>query len=407
MQSIDSDIFTLHRRAQNCIAQNYLTNSKRPETFVKGVYPSHIKRGHGCWLWDHNDKKYLDFICGLGTNIIGYGHTQVNTAIAEQLNYGYSHSFGTHHEIELAEYMKGLFPFVDCWKFSKTGSEACNAAIKIARAATGRSLILSEGYHGHGDDFISLTEPALGVPKSPGFVRAIRALEVDTIHPGVAAVIVEPVITDWSNERRAWLQNLRDVCTKNEVLLIFDEVINGFRFPKFCVSNYWGITPDLLILGKAMANGMPLAAVGGKFSVMNKAEYFISSTYAGETLSLVAAKKTMELLQSKFDINTLWKQGQAFIDDFNTVCPELVRIEGYPTRGVFVGDATSKALFMQEACLAGMLFGPSWFFNYGLADEASNALSAIKAILGRIKRGEVKLKGELPKSPFAQKVRGQ
>jgi glutamate-1-semialdehyde 2,1-aminomutase len=187
--------------------------------------------------------------------------------------------------------------------------------------------------------------------------------------------------------------------------LIFDEVITGFRWPKFSVSAYTGITPDLIVLGKAVANGMPLAAVGGKKAVMNAAEYFVSSTYAGEVLSLAAAKKTMELLQSRFDVDWLWRQGQAFIDEFNSFAPDLVTIDGYPSRGVLKGEPLNKALFQQEACKAGLLFGPSWFFNFPAAKDWRDAMPPIKGIFMRLKTGNVKLEGELPKSPFAQKVR--
>lgn len=307
--------------------------------------------------------------------------------------------------------LKAFFPFTDAWKFLKTGSEACSAAIRIARAATGRSWVASDGYHGFHDSFVSLTEPAIGVPRWPNVgyreesTNPMHKLHsIDQITSSYAAVIIEPVITDWSDDRRRYLQELRETCTKHGVMLIFDEVITGFRWPKLSVSNCWGITPDLIVLGKAIANGMPLAAVGGKYAVMNGAEYFVSSTYAGETLSLVAAKKTIELLHIK-DMNWLWRKGQDFIDQFNSVCPEKVRLEGYPTRGILTGDPLCKALFMQEAVLAGMLWGPSYFYNFPLAEEAPHALGAIKAILGRIDRGEVKLKGEMPSSPFAQKVR--
>jgi glutamate-1-semialdehyde aminotransferase len=163
-----TDKFHWYRRAQDCIAQSALTNSKRVETFVKGVYPSHIERGQGAYLWDHSGKKYLDFVCGLGANILGYGNDVVNQAISSQLRHGASHSLPTHHEVEFAEGLKALFPFCDAFKFLKTGTEACMAAVKIARAKTGRKWIVSEGYHGWSDDFVSMTEPALGVePKTP------------------------------------------------------------------------------------------------------------------------------------------------------------------------------------------------------------------------------------------------
>lgn len=393
--------FTLHRRALDCIAQGYLTNSKRPESLVKGVYPTHLKRGHGCHVWDYEGKKYVDFITGLGTNIIGYSNERVNLAIAEQMIDGASLSFGTMKEIEAAEKVKETMPFIDCVKFLKTGTEACLAAVKIARGFTGRSLVLSEGYHGWSDGFVSLTPPATGcVPGQMELLKDSRSKIKDA-----AAVIVEPVMTDASKARIEWLYELKDECKKHGTLLIFDEVITGYRFPRFSVSSYFGIEPDLIVLGKAIANGMPLAAVGGKYAVMNGSDYFVSSTYAGETLSLVAAIKTMTLLQTKYDLSDLWERGQRFIDSFNEFWPSMLKIEGYPTRGVFVGDSFTKALFFQEACNAGLLFGPSFFFNFPLAEEASNALNTIKDIFMKLRTGSVVLKGEPPKSPFAQRVR--
>lgn len=395
----------MHRRALDCIAQGALTNSKRVESHVKGVYPSHLARGLGCHTWDYEGRKYIDFICALGTNLLGYANERVNQAIASQLKNGASLSLGTIHEIEAAEKVKELFPFVDAVRFLKTGSEACSAAVRIARAATGRALVLSEAYHGWHDDFVSLTAPAYGV-EPPNAQRCIRNLNLDWIGPDVAAVIIEPVITDWSDERRAWLQKVRDLCTKHGVMLIFDEIITGFRWPRFSVASYWNITPDLICLGKGIANGMPLAAVGGKYAVMNTPnEFFVSSTYAGETLSLVAAKTTMTLLQTKYSNDSLWEHGQKFLDDFNAIWPDGVRIAGYPTRGAFQGDQMAKALFFQEACAAGLLFGPSFWFNHAMIDELHGVIDTCRDILGRVKRGEVKLRGEMPASPFAEKVR--
>ncbi len=392
--------FSLHRRATDCIIQGYLTNSKRPECFVKNVYPTHIKRGQGCWLWDHKGKKYLDFITGLGTNLLGYGNTQVSAAVAAEVHNGVCHSLATHHEVEAAEALKAVFPFVSHFKFLKTGSDACSAAIKIARAKTGKTLVLSDGYHGHHDAFVSLTPPAFGVPPHEHIQKF-----TGEISDKVAAVIIEPVVTDWSPARIKYLQDLRDECTKKGVILIFDEIINGLRFTKLSVSNATGIHPDIICLGKAMANGMPLAAVGVTTEVnRDLPEVFISSTYAGDILSLVACKSVLHLLQTKHDIDWLWKHGQAFLDEFNGLW-DKIQIVGYPTRGVFTGDPLAKALFWQEAVKAGMLFGASWWLNFPAAEEYKNAMGAIRAIMDRIKTGGVTLDGEMPASPYAQKVR--
>lgn len=401
------DKFSYHRRAQDCIAQSYLTNSKRPQSHVMGIYPTHVAKGHGCTLWDHAGKSYVDFICGLGTNLIGYGNERVASAISAELRHGYSHSFATHHEVEAAEKLKELFPFVDSVKWLKSGSEACSAAIRIARAKTGRKLVLSQAYHGWHDSFVSLTAPHLGVPKEADRSNLwIDTLgDIQAINDDVAAVIIEPVITDWSQERRSWLDALRNQCTKHGVMLIFDEVITGFRFPKFSVARYWDITPDLIVLGKAISGGMPLAAVAGKYSVMNAAEYFVSSTYAGETLSLVAAKTVMTELQNNYDLEQLWEKGKAFLSQFNSIWPERISIEGYPTRGAFKGDAQVRALFFQECCEAGILFGPSWFYSFPLSQNAHGVLQVCRDVLIRIRMNQVMLRGEMPQSPFAQKIR--
>lgn len=371
-----------------------------------GIYPTHLKRGEGAYLYDHKGKRYLDFIGGLGTNILGYGQDRVAQAISNELRNGYSHSFATHHEIEAAEKLKELMPFIDCVKFLKTGSEACSAAIRIARAATGRDLVLSDAYHGWHDDYVSLTEPALGVPRGPDYPRAISPLSRMPLSEKVAAVIIEPVITDWSEGRKAWLQKLRDDCTAYGIMLIHDEVICGLRWPRFSVSANWNITPDIIVLGKALANGMPLAAVGGKYAVMN-GDYFVSSTYAGETLSLCAAKATMTQLQTRYDLNHLWDQGAAFLGAFNAIWPEKITIAGYPTRGAFAGDLDVRTLFFQEACEAGLLFGPSWFFNFAVSEETAGVMDVCRDILSRIRLGQVELRGEKPQAAFAAQVRGQ
>jgi len=392
-----------HYREQAAIGQGSLTNSKRPECLVKGVYPTHFKLGTGAFLFDTNNKQYVDFICGLGTNLLGYGQTQVTHAIAQQALKGCSYSLASTLEVEAAEKVKEMFPFIERVKFLKSGSEACSAALRIARAHTGRAKVLSDGYHGWHDDFVSLTPPALGVP----FRTSIDKLKtLDQIDETTAAVIVEPVMTDASDARREWLNQLRNKCSETGTMLIFDEVITGFRFEGFGVSNHWNIRPDLICLGKAMANGMPLAAVGGTAVVMDNPHYFVSSTYAGETLSLAAALKTMTLLQTSYSPSKLWDHGARFLAKFNSIHPnQKVKIEGYAVRGVFTGDVLAKALFWQEAVKAGLLFGPSWFYNFQHIEISDWVLNVCRDIIIRIESGLVKLEGELPSSPFAQKMR--
>jgi glutamate-1-semialdehyde 2,1-aminomutase len=266
--------------------------------------------------------------------------------------------------------------------------------------------VLSEGYHGIGDMFVSLTEPANGVPKDPNIERLDPKLNEEQIATA-SAVIIEPIITDWSDERRQWLQRLRDLCTKHDTILIHDETITGFRFPKYCVSQYFNILPDLIVIGKAMAGGMPLAAVGGKREVMD-GNYFVSSTYAGEILSLAACKRVCELLESdhEYKIDRLWEAGGNFITAFNKVMADTgLELKGYPTRGVFEGDPIIKTLFFQEAAKAKMLFCNSWFYNWKLIDNDYYFQQFLRDFRQGLTLGKIQLEGQMPLSPFADQMR--
>lgn len=391
------------KRAVECIAQGAVTNSKRPSCFVEGVYPTHLVKGEGAYVIDADGNRYVDFICGLGSNLFGYNHSEITRAIAERAAHGATLSLSSTLEIEVAEKVKELFPFVERMKFLKTGTDTCSAAIRIARAYTGRSLVISDGYHGWSDDYVSLTEPALGVPVRTWMKKLSKqSFEKDA----VAAVIIEAANLDTSKDYVEWLRELRKECTRVGTLLIFDEVITGFRFPKYSVSNWCGIEPDIICLGKAMGNGLPIACVAGREKIMNSGEYFVSSTFAGETLSLAAALKVMNLLQSpKYDLQDLWDKGKSFQDRFNKMMPEKLIIKGYPTRGVFEGDLLVKSLFWQESVKAGILFGSSWFYGFQHRGLEDSVLNASDDIFTRIKMGQVKLQGKMPTSPFAAKMR--
>lgn len=404
MQSLDSENkWEYWIRAQECIAQGALTNSKHPQAHVYGVYPTHATRGNGAYLYDTMGNRYVDYICGLGVNLLGYNFPPVTDLVAGAAKNGFSHSLSTVYEVWCAEALKEIFVFVDKWKFLKSGTEACSAAIKIARAFTGRDLVISSGYHGWSDDFVSLTEPASGVPRRT-WVGDLNNFSGD--YTSVAAVIIEPVVDEWNEERIKWLHDLRDKCTKAGALLIFDEIISGLRFKGNSVAAASGVTPDLIIIGKAIAQGMPLAAVGGKRAVMD-GNYFVSTTYAGEILSFAACLATLSTLQknSLYKIERLWEAGERFITKFNKIANPYVTLKAYPTRGVFIGDPLNKALLRQEACKAGILLHDSWFYNFPLMGQDEFFFNFLSDFKRRMDLGEISLEGELPKSPFSQRVR--
>jgi hypothetical protein len=191
-------------------------------------------------------------------------------------------------------------------------------------------------------------------------------------------------------------------------VLIFDEVLTGFRFKDYGVCNYSGVTPDLLVLGKALGGGMALSAVCGPDEIMNQDDVFVSTTFAGEVLPLVACYSALRALKkySTLSIKDLWTRGQNFMDKFNSFSKNVF-IEGYPTRGVFSGNLDTLHLFFQEAAKAGLLFGPSWFYSFDNVEHDDMTLSTCEDILGRIDRGEIKLEGKVPTSPFSAKIRNK
>jgi len=395
-------------RSRDCVAQGALTNSKRAECFIYGQYPTHIRSSWGAFVEDHLNNKYIDYICGLGTNLLGYANAQIASAITIQARSGISPSLSTTLEVDFLERIKEVVPFIDVSKIFKTGTEACLASLKMARGYTGRELVFSSGYHGHGAEFISLNPVTTGVCKHSN----IRALDWDFVElrenaKKTAAVIVEPINLDDSRDNKEKLKELKKICKENGIVLIFDEIITAFRVPKYTVSSYYNIRPDIIIFGKALGAGMPLCVVGGRRDILNGSEYFTSGTFCGETLSLAAAMKFVELIQtnSKYKIDDLWLKANNFQNEFNQIWPDKIRLKGYGTRSVFEGDDMVKALLWQEAVNAGILFGSSFFYSFAHFDMDTVVLGAVKNILTRIQNNEVTLKGKLPESPFSKKVR--
>jgi glutamate-1-semialdehyde aminotransferase len=402
--------FDLLHRSDNSIAQGYLTNSKNPDCFIKGITPTHVSRGVGAYLYDTRGKRFIDFICGLGTNLFGYANYTINEVVRNEIERGVTYSLGSLREVEAAERFQSVFPFAERVKFLKTGSEACTAAVRMARNYTGRKHVLSMGYHGWHDEFTSLTPPACGIVDH-AFIHKIDNIDdlIGRVNPMVAAVILEPVELDNSTEHVKKLNMLRDRCTKHGAVLIFDEVITGFRYKGLSVSNYFNIRPDTICCGKALGNGFPLSVVAGKKDILGSSEYFVSSTHAGENLSLTAMIKVIDLLtkDTNYSIDRLWSAGEDFVNQFNTLWPEKIIIKGYPTRGRFVGDNQVIWKFWQECIYAGILFGPSFFINFCHIEILDNVMHDIKDIIGKIKStGDFKLDGRAPRPPFSNKFRG-
>jgi glutamate-1-semialdehyde 2,1-aminomutase len=262
-----------------------------------------MTRASGCRVWDDAGGEYLDYIMALGAVALGYGHPDVNRAAAAAIGAGVVGPLPPVAEEELAEALAQRIPWLERIRFLKTGAEAVAAAVRLARVATGRDEVLGCGYHGWLDWCQGATE---GVPAG---VRALFAeLPFNDVAAGrdmirqrasrLAAVVIEPVIV--SEPTREWLQMLRAETERAGAVLIFDEIKTAFRLAIGGAVERYDVrpAPDLVVLGKALANGFPLAAVGGRADLMaGTSRTWISSTLATEGVSIAAARATLDVFE--------------------------------------------------------------------------------------------------------------
>jgi len=304
-------------RARKTIPLGTQTFSKSADQWPQGSAPLFLSHGDGGRVWDVDGNRYVDLVCGLLPVVLGYRDPDVDAAIAAQLANGISFSLATDLEIALAERLVEIIPCAEMVRFGKNGSDATAAAVRLARAHTGRDRIAVSGYHGWQDWYIGSTTRNLGVPEAVCALTysfpAGDYAALDTLlrrHPGeFAAIVVEPMSALDPGAESA--QVLADLVHHHGALLVFDEIITGFRYAMGGVQELIGVTPDLACFGKAMANGMPLSAVVGRAEIMHgMEEIFFSTTFGGETLSLAAAIAVIDKMRREPVIETLWRTGE-------------------------------------------------------------------------------------------------
>jgi glutamate-1-semialdehyde aminotransferase len=377
----------LWQRGIRVIPAGTQTFSKGPSQYVNGVAPKYLLRGKGSHVWDVDGNEYIDYGMALGPIILGYSYPAVNQAITEQLEQGITFTLMHPLEVELAELLVELVPCADMVRFGKNGSDATAGAVRLARAFTRRDRIAYCGYHGWQDWYIGSTSRHRGVPKavrelaSPFNYNDLESLtRLLRKHPGeFAAVILEP--TNFVEPAPDFLEGVRELAHRDGALLIFDEIITGFRMSLGGAQQYFGVTPDLAAFGKAMGNGMPIAAIVGRAEIMRPfEEVFFSFTFGGETLALVAALATIRELQSKEVLKHIWAMGQELIDGYRRLVREVglesvTRCIGYPCWPEFVFEESGKpslrlqTLFQQEIVKRGVLTRPGMFVCYSHTPE--------------------------------------
>ncbi len=310
----------LEARARRIIPGVTQTASKRPEAFAPGHFPGYIDRGRGSHVWDVDGNEYIDLVMACGPVTLGYCYPAVDEAIAEQLRRGIIFTRPTALEVEVAEALIQMVPCAEMVRFFKGGVEANSAALRLARAYTGRDGVVSCGYRGWHDAWAVAHTPR-GIPRALApLISEFKYNDLDSLEqalmsrPGqVAAVIIDPV--SGQVPLPGFLEGVRDVAHRHGAVLIFDEIVTGFRLANGGAGEHYGVMPDLAVFAKGIANGMPLAAVTGRRDVMEVAnQVFITLTYGDESLSLAAAKAALNVYRTHDVPGHLWRVGQALVD---------------------------------------------------------------------------------------------
>jgi glutamate-1-semialdehyde 2,1-aminomutase len=359
-------------RARRVVPGATQTLSKGPGMFVEGAYPVFLERGRGCRVWDVDGHEYVDYILGLASITLGYAYPAVTRMVARQLERGSIFSLPHPLEVEVSERLKEVIPCAEMVRFVKTGSEADAAAVRVARAATGRDVVLVCGYAGWHEWYAVTTPRSKGIPKefsdlvAPFEYNDLTSLEARLAehHGRVAAVMMEPVLLD--APAPGFLEGVKAAARRHGALLIFDEIVSGFRWAVGGAQEHFSVVPDLATFGKGMANGLPLAAVvGGRDLMREFEEIFVSSTFGGDTLALAGCLATLDVYREPV-IEHLWRIGRRFQQGFDALAARLgvpARAVGYPVHPKIVIDHRSPetqrllmSLFLQETAARGAIF---------------------------------------------------
>ena len=361
----------LWSRAERVIPLGTQTLSKGPSQFVQGVTPIYLERGRGSHVWDVDGNEYVDWPMALGPVLLGHADPEVDEAIVRQLRDGITFTLMHPLEVEVAERIVAMCPGVEAVRFGKTGSDANSAAIRAARAITGRDVVVAIGYHGWHDWYIGSTTRAIGVPESQRALTVAAPFNdleslaaVLDAHAGqVAAVICEPVAADVPDA--GYLEGLVELARRHGALSIFDEIIVGFRIAPGGARERYGVEPDLSTYGKALGNGMPISAVGGRWEIMRVFEQvFFSGTHGGEALSLAAARVVLDVVADGAGLAHIERVGQRLLNGIRASLDrhglhDQVVVGGLPSRIVVQpagGDLVRKSWMQQCLVERGAIF---------------------------------------------------
>jgi len=361
-------------RAEKVIPLGSQTFSKSRTQYPVGISPLYASRASGPYLWDIDGNKYIDLVSGLASITLGYKDKKFNQQVKKQISKGINFSLPGMLECEVAEKIAFMVPGAEMVRFGKNGSDVTSAAIRLARSFTNRDQIAVCGYHGWHDWYIGSTTRNSGVPE--GISKLTHKFEYNNLEslkkvfqqsPGeIAAVILEPMNKDFPEEN--FLENVKKITHENGAILIFDEVITGFRFSRGGAQELFKVIPDLSTFGKGLANGFPISAIVGKKEIMKgMEEIFFSGTFGGELVSLSAANYVLDLHKENLVVPKLIEIGSNLKKVTNdsiirNKLEDVFNLSGHDTWKFININATEvfsavelKTYFMQEIFKRGLL----------------------------------------------------
>lgn len=394
----------LSKRACEVMPRCTQTTGKESTQYGRRYAPSFIEKGEGCHVWDVDGNKYIEYTMGLGPVILGHNYPAVTQSVIDQAQKGALFSLPSPALVDVCELITELVPTAEVVRVAKNGSDVTGAAVRAARAYTGREIIAHYGYHGWHDWYVASTPANKGIP---GSIRELTLSfdynDIESLkkifddNPGrVAAVIMEPVsIAEPVDD---FLEKVQDLARSEGALLIFDEVFTGFRVSKGGAQELYDIQPDLSCFAKAMGNGYPISAVAGPQEVMEVFnEIFFELTYADEAVSLAACKATLTEIKNKPVIDHLWKQGQKIKDGVNLLAAkhglaDHIACKGLPPRTAidFKNMKASHAqsmrqIFKDECARRGILFAGRHNLSYSHSDgDIDRTLEVYDEVIGTL-----------------------
>ena len=409
----------LWKRAKAVIPGGNMLLSKRAEMFLPDQWPAYFSKSKGCKVWDLDGNEYTDMsIMGIGTNILGYGNQEVDDAVRKTVDAGNMSTLNCPEEVYLAEKLIEMHPWADMVRLARSGGEANAVAIRIARAAAGKAQVAICGYHGWHDWYLAANlgndeelaghllpglEPN-GVPQNlKGTVLPFNYNDIDGLKNLIAQNNVGVIMMEVSRSvgpQDGFLQKVRDLATKNGIVLMFDECTSGFRQTFGGLHKMYGVEPDMAMFGKALGNGYAITAIIGRREIMEAAQTtFISSTFWTERIGPTAALATLDVMSRTESWSQITKTGEAITQRWHELAKKhelKITTGGLPSLTNFNFDSSNalayKTLITQEMLALGFLASNSVYVctehTQGVVDEYFSLLDPIFQVIRNCEDGQ-------------------